>query len=1619
MRKLKLFMAACALVAGSVSASAQIASGTTYYLQNKASGRFISSGHAWFTRSTLSPVLDYPIQLNSSGDGYILKVIGSNQLGHNLFVDNGSNNVWKVTAVAGEEKVYTIANGTNYLGSDGSFVLSGSLTDATSDAAKWYIRSKDDYLAMFTSASAENPVDASFYITGPSYDYTDTNRDNKWTMTGFGAGTELTRGSGTTAINPYVVERYNGTGSIKQTLTGLKKGMYGVSVYGFYRAGDNNTATASRTAGTEAQNAIMYAGNKEKPLKSIYDDAQSSAVSGSFDTNTSLGYVPNARSTAGECFANGYYKNTIYVYIENDETELEIGVKKDATIGSDWAIIDNWSMTYYGSEELTETEIVLAASVKTYNEALAAAQAYQSVDMFDEDKTALNTAINDNTIDLSGTVTEAQLIEAAANLNAAAEAAATAVNKYTTYNTANTLINGGSNIDLTSLIANPSFENNFVGWTNNGLAAQGNNSFGKTGNIYAEKWEPKGTFGVSQTIGALPAGLYQLTADIKARSVTSARVYAAGIDQTVTIADEQNTYTVNFALDDKSEALIGFEGTGTGAGSSWLCVDNFTLKYVGALPDELTAVTGNMNATVAAAQTSAINAYNSNKTVANYNAAQAAIAAAQASKDAYAKMTPAITKIDAALTAATSATESDDDYQAIKTAYTNGTIADADIQSNIINAYKAVIPVIKSQTATSADFTLAIQNQSFEYGDMTGWTANASSDTGVRDATNATYAANGSDGYYLFNTWWQGVPLTQTVESLPNGQYTLTASVASDGATIYLIANGEHNEGTETGGEHPTSDTFQDAAFTFLVKDGTAVIGVVGGADGTAGEHKDYVEEGYWWYKADNFRLVKNRDLTQEEEAVAPADLALDATTTIYKGKNTTLTPTSTTEDASIAGYVNWSSDDTNIATVDANGVVTGVAYGTANITATSSLNEEATATCAVTVTAPLITEAENLDFAEGPVIDNHICTYAADMTKPENNTTFSRTQPVNGWTIVSTDADGKAAGVMAYGSSTGMGNNSVFAPIITPDGEATGNVLGMVGVWTGSVQYVQNVKLPAGAYTITVPIYRNGGSSALTKNLIGVILDDGTEHLAKTTTYADSWTTETVKFTVAEETYGKLSLGLNAPNKGSNDSQRLWIDGMNITYEPFATSEEIAALNKAIETAEGYTLGFDESEYAPYVNANALTALAAAKELDTENPIAQSDVTDATAALSGAVWTANTEEVNAFFDGAFAGTYSHDGNVMPTGWHGVGEKDDAYNVRLMWDYTNNPGLNATTSKQAAFLKYTGIYGNEAGYTLPLKEGLYQLKFIYGGWNEVGTRNIKIYNGDNEATVTPSNVTALDNKAHTTESSWSTFKGYVEIPADGDYIFSFYRQSTDSQNQFVFSDIELKKAVAEDVTIEETADYTPAEKYANVTFNRTLVQGWNGMVLPFDMSVDDVKATFKASKVKDFKSVTVTDGKATLDFEDATDVQAGKPFMMKADEAGTSYTINGVLLPAAGLQPVSKESGDVKYTFTGSYAATTDLSSVVFALIQGDQYFYHNTGKPSSAKAFRAWFVNESTDEAGSRISFNFGDDVITGINEVLTNGQDAEAVYNLQGQRVVNAKKGLFIQNGKKVVIK
>ena len=169
---------------------------------------------------------------------------------------------------------------------------------------------------------------------------------------------------------------------------------------------------------------------------------------------------------------------------------------------------------------------------------------------------------------------------------------------------------------------------------------------------------------------------------------------------------------------------------------------------------------------------------------------------------------------------------------------------------------KSIVYKGKANSTNPIDVTSTyIKNAGFETGTTDGWATTSSSDTGARSTTNDTYKTNGSQGNWLFNTWWQGTPCTQTIKKLPAGKYELSAMVASDGATIYMINGNNSDDYAYVETADKTIGKTLSKKFLLSSETSNYKIGVVGGADGKAGEHKPYVADGYWWYKTDNFQL--------------------------------------------------------------------------------------------------------------------------------------------------------------------------------------------------------------------------------------------------------------------------------------------------------------------------------------------------------------------------------------------------------------------------------------------------------------------------------------------------------------------------------------------------------------------------------------------------------------------------------------------------------------------------------------------------------------------------------------------------------------------------------------------
>lgn len=111
-------------------------------------------------------------------------------------------------------------------------------------------------------------------------------------------------------------------------------------------------------------------------------------------------------------------------------------------------------------------------------------------------------------------------------------------------------------------------------------------------------------------------------------------------------------------------------------------------------------------------------------------------------------------------------------------------------------------------------------------------------------------------------------------------------------------------------------------------------------------------------------------------------EISLDKTTaTMVKEDTITLTNTITPEDATDKSVI-WTSDNTDVATVDETGTVTAVSAGTATITCTAVDGSGVTATCIITVTQP-VTEI-NLDKTTATILKGKTLTLTATVT-PED----------------------------------------------------------------------------------------------------------------------------------------------------------------------------------------------------------------------------------------------------------------------------------------------------------------------------------------------------------------------------------------------------------------------------------------------------------------------------------------------------------------------------------------------------------------------------------------------------------------------------------------------------------
>ncbi len=259
--------------------------------------------------------------------------------------------------------------------------------------------------------------------------------------------------------------------------------------------------------------------------------------------------------------------------------------------------------------------------------------------------------------------------------------------------------------------------------------------------------------------------------------------------------------------------------------------------------------------------------------------------------------------------------------------------------------------------------------------------------------------------------------------------------------------------------------------------------------------------------------------------------------------------------------------------------------------------------------------------------------------------------------------------------------------------------------------------------------------------------------------------------------------------------------------------------------------------------------------------------------------------------------------------------------------------------------------------------------------------------------------------------------------------------STDCPEEFLVLD--------EDETLDDERNLTKA----TMVFHRTFTRGeWNSLILPVDMTADQVTAAFgKGTKLAKFNKYD-DNWIYFLPVEpDAYGImlKANIPYIIhptrQPDSVNRNYNvgsgkekhIDGPVYTVTGIyyggQPTEMKcedtgsSANTGMTHYGSYVYRQEVPAKSYMLSKGAMV---HTSKVHKVKSYRSWLEETTPSEKTLQLIVSDSDNSTTGIKVIEEAPQNANAIYNVSGMRMNssntdNLPKGVYIINNKKVVIK
>lgn len=284
---------------------------------------------------------------------------------------------------------------------------------------------------------------------------------------------------------------------------------------------------------------------------------------------------------------------------------------------------------------------------------------------------------------------------------------------------------------------------------------------------------------------------------------------------------------------------------------------------------------------------------------------------------------------------------------------------------------------------------------------------------------------------------------------------------------------------------------------------------------------------------------------------------------------------------------------------------------------------------------------------------------------------------------------------------------------------------------------------------------------------------------------------------------------------------------------------------------------------------------------------------------------------------------------------------------------------------------------------------------VFKGLSDVGANSNKGYMDAYEA-----NQAQLTVKANTTTGDATfgclSFGGQKKENGAGSYFIIKNGKTFDQNNytQEYYDETYSTAFLFEEVTYPNTITFHAATNIEGVSYIATFSAPF-ATIIP-----EGVKAYYVSAK----------DTQASMTAIEASQAIPANQGVILTSETGTSVT----MVPAAGETAATISDNKLGHS---AGAAKTLTAGEVYILANGTSgtaFYPCQAGELAMNKAYL--LVNDGS----KAITMNFGN-TVTAINGITTNAANAQApIYDLSGRRVMSAaKSGLYIQNGKKFIVK